>query len=95
MAFYKGQKVVCIKDAENEKYIAGANGGRLNVVYTIRDIRECPWTGEVGLLLEEIINPLHPIWETEWLLQCDRFRPVTDITIFTDMLKEVDQKEDA
>lgn len=87
-----GMKVVCIKGGGHfwQKDAAELEEGR---IYTIRDMRLNPRSGELNLLLEEVRN-LPRLCDNgdfgEPYYGAVRFRPVqtraTDISIFTQML---------
>ena len=79
MAFYVGQKVVCVDDSP---YMGYASTVKLNHVYTIKEVI-ITTMNNMGLLLVEAPPPL--TWEA---FNPRRFRPIveTDISIFTAML---------
>lgn len=111
--FHVGQKVVCVDDDPGPDRIEGVRDGTIyvltgdldglteGVVYTIRDIVEYPFDGQLMLYLCEIDRPplLGPsgLFETGFALR--RFRPAierkTDISIFTEILKPKHVKEPA
>jgi hypothetical protein len=90
--FRVGQKVVCVDDTPypdgyNKLYPVKGS------IYTIRGFHTESHIDDVGIYLEEVVNP--PIeWSDstacEWPFASYRFRPVversTDISIFTEML---------
>ena len=61
-----------------------------DVVYTVRAVIPCPVSGDLGLLLKEIVNPPHPLFGHEHAFYAGEFRKVlkrkTDISIFTKLL---------
>lgn len=96
MAFYVGQKVVCIDDS---LALDGLRTSlRQNAVYTIRAIdpgKDC--NGETGLYLQEVVDaPIRRKFPTG-AYRASRFRPVverkTDISIFTKLLDGIQYKE--
>ncbi len=102
MAFYVGQKVVCVDDEPggypgNAPNLAGLKSG---AIYTVRALREHDHSGNMGLLLCEIIRPiLSDDCGREQPFYIRRFRPAverkTDISIFTAMLTPKRQSVDA
>lgn len=92
MSFHVGQQVVCVDDTGWRVWreLSRPVKGR---IYTIRALSLpclCTDPNELGLLLEEIVNPtrLCLCGPTEDAFFSRRFRPVrkTDISIFTAML---------
>lgn len=91
--YYVGQEVVCIKEEDPERYYECALP-RLNCHYTVRAIQED------GIWLHEIVNKKMVCEHTlhggeifdEPNFDIKHFRPVqkkqTDISVFTNMLKE-------
>lgn len=61
-------------------------------VYTIREMLGHPLTGEVGVMLAEVVNTIHPAYGRERGYYARSFRKVqsrkTDISIFTAMLHD-------
>jgi hypothetical protein len=90
MAFYVGQKVVCVDDITCWGPPSEMDGLTKGRVYTIREFARHQTAGEFGVRLVEIVRPLRwdDIIEQPFILR--RFRPVverkTDISIFTEML---------
>lgn len=92
--FYIGQRVVCIKDAKPTQTWPGKHSAVKGCVYTVRDVGE--WSHEgLGILLEEIINPIHPYYQVECAFRAARFRPVkdTNIDVFQKMLAPTPTRE--
>jgi hypothetical protein len=89
MTFRVGQKVVCIDASGGALNWGGKRRPVLGAVYTVRSVYRQEDEPE-GILLEEIINQLHPCGD-EYGFRARRFRPIverkTDISIFTAMLK--------
>jgi len=91
-----GRKVVCLHALWNRGIgeITPVEGG----VYTIRAVELSP-QGKVGLRFVEIVNaPRHYLDDYgETIFYAGLFRPLTDITVFKDMLKRAPKKvtEDA
>jgi hypothetical protein len=92
--WFTGQKIVCIDDGGFP--ISRANGFATpvkDVVYTIREMIYYPHQDCMGLMLQEIRNPVIPR-KGEITFRESKFRPVvekkTDISIFTAMLKPAD-----
>lgn len=84
--FHVGMKVVCVHTF-NTLRLPGETYPVVGNVYTIRDIQ--PHAEQIGLRLEEIINPLYYNDDTQdCIFSSIRFRPVTktSIDIFTAML---------
>jgi hypothetical protein len=94
MSFRVGQKVVCVKNGAAKW--RGQTQARVGEIYTIRDVYVDPISGDVGIHLAEIINPLHPCG-IEYGFYAKRFRPVvsrkTDISIFHAILNGAPVKE--
>ena len=98
--FYVGQKVVCTARREWKAKTIYPMVPRRGEVYTVREVTHF---GSPGLRLVEIVNP--PMHHTEGYLEVcwaqydidghAEFRPVverkTDISIFREMLREVEQ----
>lgn len=59
---------------------------KMGQILTIRDIIIDPPTGLVGLRFDEIKCGIHPILRMECGFVACEFRPLTDITIFQNML---------
>ena len=84
MTFRVGMKVVCVD-------VMGLRSTHppvlFGVVYTVRGVFDDPIDG-LGILLEEIINPMHE--RGEYGYRPHRFRPIverkTDISCFKHML---------
>jgi hypothetical protein len=91
MAFYVGQKVVCI-NAGPSRFTGEATNARKGVVYTVAWVGS--WRSHPVLLLDEI-DPAHG----HDGFDAARFRPVverkTDIGIFTAMLNPSDERVEA
>ena len=87
MAFYVGQKVVCVDDRRGEADHSEITPVKCQI-YTVRDVVE--WRGQFGLRVHEILNPVDPWLGEERAFYASRFRPVverkTDISIFKAML---------
>lgn len=68
-------------------------------VYSLREIILHPLTGDVGVLLAEVVNSIHPAFDTERGYYANSFRKVeprkTDISLFTAMLNRTDVREEA
>jgi hypothetical protein len=98
--FHVGQKVVCFRDIVEEMTFRQIHdydsmGGlypTVGAVYTVRSVWKSPFTGEVGVYLDEIRNPLMDtqIGPFELPFHASCFRPVserkTDISVFKAML---------
>lgn len=96
--FYVGQKVVCIDDRPSLDYL-GVTMPVKDAIYTIHHISDGYRDGNIGLHLAEIPDdvffnddPNQPIG-----FNPKRFRPLvekkkTDISIFIDILKQVEEK---
>ena len=93
MTFRVGQEVVCIDNSYFKKLASNApeywpTYPELKTVYHVRAVIECPFTGERGLYLKEIVCGINPLLNLEhgWMIK--NFRPLvkTDISIFTAML---------
>lgn len=102
MAFFVGQKVVCIDNTLGGGVILkeGETVPALETVYTVRAIVDWGPEYDSQLLLVEIVNPVCRWWSGEWregAFNVRRFRPVverkTDISIFTAMLTPKKVKE--
>lgn len=92
--WHVGQQVVCVHEFETHPHTILPVKG---LVYTIRGI--VTFRKRVGLLLEELVNPPRK-WSDGFLeasFEAEGFRPVkkTDISVFTEMLAPVKQKEPA
>lgn len=90
--FHVGQQVVCIQYGRNPnapKHLRHAIPGQ---VYTVRGFLE--WGTELGIYVEEIINPLHTSG-VEWAFYKDCFRPVkpTSIDVFRKLLSPIRERE--
>ena len=85
-----GQKVVCIDDAPMRNNCGDVLPLRLiaGQVYTIREIHTEPHIEGYGVRLDELINP-SIVWsdgdEKEWSYQSERFRPVVEPEIGSDV----------
>lgn len=88
MTFRVGQKVVCIHDFKPyPDEVHPVRGG----VYTVRDcFPSAYFDGMYAVRLEEIVNArltyAHGVDEVAFL--SIRFRPLTDISVFTRMLEQ-------
>lgn len=74
-----GQKVVCIDDTPRNpsQKRPGIVVPKKGVTYTIRDIYESVSSpGKIGLILEEIKNPVNDKWGKELGFNADRFKPL-------------------
>lgn len=93
--WHVGMKVVCVSKNKGLRHKPIYEGR----VYTIRKVWSHPKTGEIGVLLQEVVNEIHPIYKMERGYGARRFRPLvtrkTDISIFTAMLHGTDQTVDA
>ncbi len=89
--FRVGQKVVCV-DASRLRARAPLKKG---AVYTVRWAGQRPTDHEPGIMVEEF-SCWHSRHHLEWSFRATRFRPVvdrpTDISIFTRMLTDADEK---
>lgn len=92
MTFRVGQKVVCIREFRDTRCPLTKHWPKLNVVYTIREIRVSRSDGELYFHLNELVNPVGNFSQGrgEAYFYSRNFRPVverkTDISIFTEML---------
>ena len=90
--FYVGQKVVCVDTFPYKGKPGGINEGE---VYTIREIVDfiSPDLQRHGICvyLKEVIRP--PWHGVEVPFFAKRFRPVTDISIFEEMLNNAPSPE--
>ena len=99
--FFVGQKVVCVnvtprRDGLRPRYRSTAIPV-LGAVYTIRELFDANPYGydEVGLLVEEVVNPVRRYIAKTGPVKCEqfwlsyRFRPVrtTNIDVFLEMLE--------
>lgn len=85
--FHVGQKVVCVDDKPRSASVKPPPMGIVEgEVYTVREVVMAPH--RPAIYIEEIHNPMHPIWGVEWAYMADRFRPVktTNIDVFLSML---------
>ena len=95
MAFYVGQKVVCVDDTPDKHPMRAANmaGLMAGTIYTVRAIRVHDHSGRPGLMLQEIMRPILGGDGREQPFSVQRFRPAverkTDISIFTRILDDV------
>lgn len=95
--WHAGMKVVCIRENSCKDwggYYAKCRYPIVGEVYTLRWIKAYE-TGEVGVLLMEIVNPVGDFkvgLAGETLFRAEQFRPVqerkSDISIFTAMLHD-------
>lgn len=98
MAFYPGQKVVCVDDAGMDRILlclvsALPVKGR---VYTVRGIvPPTPFDDGYGLLLDEITGNIHPGSGFEFSFRVERFRPVTDIGFAHEILRKATKRHKA
>lgn len=84
MAFHVGQKVVCVDDVSDNKYMPfgrvartrDLHGLTAGAVYTIRDVFDIE--GVRVCRLAEIKRPIEPVWQIEGAFALARFRPLTD-----------------
>ena len=95
MMFRIGQKVVCVDDSGMADHPNVSKVSALPIkgaIYTVRGFAPPDFLRDdlFGLLLEEIIGKIHPIWNEEYGFRQVRFRPIverkTDIAIFKKML---------
>lgn len=102
MAFYRGQKVVCVDDSHTrhgKRWFPGSEIKR-DTVYTVRevglDVDGCP-----GLRLREVILNARTNGriESDLFYMATRFRPVverkTDIGVFHEILRKVTRRQGA
>lgn len=94
--FYVGQEVVCIDDNWWDRDGVPPQTYSLpqkDRVYHVRAVINREDGEGTYLLLEEIVNPEDEEY-TETEFHSDYFRPIkkTDISIFTDILKQVEEK---
>lgn len=89
--FRVGQKVVCIRVSSAAP--PHCNGGILGETYTVRGVMFDTVLQRPGIYLEEIVNPIHPIWDEEWAHDAERFRPLTDISFAHEILRRVSHKQ--
>lgn len=94
--FHIGEEVICILggklgDSSPNLHQFPVKGQK----YTIRGIQTSPYkhlTGQVGILVEEIVNDICPHSQLEWDYFSRRFRKIvkdttkTDITVFEKLL---------
>jgi len=87
--FRVGQKVVCINNSpeSNRKIPEGFTFPRKNSTYTIREIYEV--SNVVGVLLEEIVNPINPRTGNEMGYAIERFRSLVDDDVMQDLLSQI------
>jgi hypothetical protein len=95
--FYIGQEVICVKESSNDVhrdywiYVVVGN------TYVIRDMYIDPYTGNLGLVFEGIVNIPHPITNIEIGYKSERFRPVqkkqTDISELKALLNPINHKQ--
>lgn len=91
--FHVGMQVVCV--GNGKKRPIGSPTKRLVTkgIYTIREIKSHPsWNGLLGLLFEEVTNPIHSSgWEYSYDSTC--FRPIvkTDISLLEEIARKVTQ----
>jgi hypothetical protein len=90
--FKIGQKVVCIENRLSVVLYQGEVNTEIGKVYTIRAIRWLTDLDKLGLLLQEIVNPVVDtlVGRTERFYLAENFRPVveqkTDISAFRKLL---------
>ena len=90
MTFYVGQKVVCILPCAG--WCDEMLQPEVGAIYTVRATAPCPRSGRPHLLLREIVNvildtELDGVGEPYYAAHF--FRPVTNISIFTEILDRV------
>lgn len=92
--FRVGQRVVCIDGSRNPSGFSKFYPVE-GQIYTIRGFHTEPHIKDVGIFLEEIINPptkWSDATSCEWPFASKRFRPLverkTDISMFEEMLRE-------
>lgn len=96
--FFPGQRVRCINDDFSWAYKEhGAAVPTLGAVYTIRDVQEYSFVVGTWFYLDEIRNPvvtfIQGAYEPPFL--STYFRPLSDISVFTALLKTEKQPENA
>lgn len=77
--FKVGQKVVCINGSPdpNKKHHPSVVFPKTGKIYTIRHIWESQThSGRIGVVLEEIRNPINPHYNHEYGFDSDRFKPI-------------------
>lgn len=93
--WHVGMKVVCVSADSGSRHKPIFEGR----VYTIRRVWPHPLTREIGVLLQEVVNEIHPSYGIERGYRAKRFRPVqtrkTNIAIFTAMLDGAKERERA
>jgi len=92
--FFVGQKVVCAVDYSPLKFLFSLEIlPILNKTYTIRAINNVD--NQIGILLEEIHNPQreYATGFHEVHFDAEDFKPLTDISIFKEMLNKTPTKE--
>ncbi len=77
MAFYVGQKVVCIKEGEWSNRYPGETDPARGDVLTIREVVALPTEGGAFFRFKEIRNPSLPL-RTEAAYWSVHFRPVVE-----------------
>lgn len=93
-----GTKIECV-EASNEVWRRAKElrlGVRITEAvlgqrYTLRAIT--PNFGVFGVLVDEIVNPLHPLFNLEFTFRLERFRRVTDISDLQRLLVSAPIKE--
>ena len=93
--FKVGQKVVCIDDTPRSGQVLIGFIPKKGVTYTIRDIYESKkQPGQIALILEEIINKIHPSLGHERGFYAWRFKPVDDWAeeILSKIAEEVEEE---
>jgi hypothetical protein len=102
MTFHVGQKVVCVDDSMDERFVLFRMYPVRGNIYTIRDLPFITAVNTVGVLLEELRNPVAS-WlnaeDSEPSFRLDRFRPVTEretsIEFAHEILRSASQKVEA
>jgi hypothetical protein len=86
-----GVQVVCLADDWTLLVTVPTVKPRKDQVLTVREINKFD-DGGIGLLFEELRNPIDPKWNSELHFDIGHFKPVkkTSIECFTDMLNKVD-----
>jgi len=87
--FRIGQKIICINNLPDptRKLPDGFKTLVKDKIYTIRDIYEIK--GVIGILLNEVINDIHPKSKQEIGYSIDRFRPLIDNGLLSDLLSNI------
>lgn len=100
--FVIGQRVVCLQDNWADRALMVFNGQRWSLkkhIYRIRAMRTC--FDDVGLMFEEIKNPLIPGISCEIAFHYEYFAPLQErpkeasIEVFRKILRGIQVTEDA